>query len=270
MSDKITKLPDGSAFFTATVMSKEEALKLPLKERPLNMRISEKIYTAVFEAVGAASMCWDEPSVGVFQSEKASKVATDLCFTIANEIESLQDLLQKRSKELEYISENLCGTKVDGDEVQHDMVYALVEGEIEKQADLKAQAESKLAQKDAQCAVMRESLMLVETFKGLFEGNRQTLTLMLDKALASESGKALLEELEAYRAAPVATAGSDYVNKSELEQLRKEYDCMRENFRTANEAYVKADAEIKRLRASLDNIAEINNAPGADNPEKAQ
>jgi len=30
-NNKITKLPDGSAFFTTTIMSKEEAMKLPLK-----------------------------------------------------------------------------------------------------------------------------------------------------------------------------------------------------------------------------------------------
>ena len=40
MKNKISKLPDGSAFFTATIMSKEEAMKLPLKERPLCFRIS--------------------------------------------------------------------------------------------------------------------------------------------------------------------------------------------------------------------------------------
>lgn len=84
----ITKLPDGSAFFTATIMSKEEAMKLPIKDRPLCFRISSEIYHSVFEAIGAASMCW-KPRHGnqVFSSEEASNIATDLCFKIANELE---------------------------------------------------------------------------------------------------------------------------------------------------------------------------------------
>lgn len=85
----ITKLPDGSAFFTATIMSKEEAMKLPIEKRPLNFRISSEIYHAVFESIGAASMCWKpRPGKEVFASEEASKIAVDLCFKIAEEIES--------------------------------------------------------------------------------------------------------------------------------------------------------------------------------------
>jgi hypothetical protein len=81
-------LPDGSAYFTADVMSKEEALKLPLKERPLCFRVSSEIYHAVFEAIGAASMCWSpRPSTEVFNSEEASKIAVELLFKIADELE---------------------------------------------------------------------------------------------------------------------------------------------------------------------------------------
>ena len=88
MPENITKLPDGSAFFIADVVSKDEAMKLPIKQRPLCFRISSEIYHAVFEAVGAASMCWNpRPSKEVFSSEEASQIAVDLCFTIANEIE---------------------------------------------------------------------------------------------------------------------------------------------------------------------------------------
>lgn len=84
----ITKLPDGSAFFTADIMSREEAMKLPLKERPLCFRISSEMYHAVFEAIGAASMCWNpRPSNEVFASEQASDIAVKLCFKIADEIE---------------------------------------------------------------------------------------------------------------------------------------------------------------------------------------
>jgi len=86
-----TILPDGSAFFTSTILSKEEALALPLNERPLNYRISSEIYHAVFEAIGAASMCWQpKPSFEVFDSAMAEKIAVDLCFKIANELEKEQ------------------------------------------------------------------------------------------------------------------------------------------------------------------------------------
>lgn len=88
MSSPITKLPDGSAFFTATVLSKEEAMARPPKLRPLCYRISSEMYHAVFEAVGAASNCWNpKPSESVFNSEQASEIAIDLCFKIANEVE---------------------------------------------------------------------------------------------------------------------------------------------------------------------------------------
>lgn len=88
----ITKLPDGSAFFTATVMSREEAMKLPLKERPICFRISSEMYHAVFEAIGEASMCWNpRPSNEVFSTEQASDVAVRLCFKIAEEVERAKE-----------------------------------------------------------------------------------------------------------------------------------------------------------------------------------
>ena len=87
----ITKLPDGSAFFTATVMSREEAMQLPVEKRPICFRISSEMYHAVFEAIGQASMCWNpRPSKEVFASEEASQIAVDLCFKIAKEIEAVK------------------------------------------------------------------------------------------------------------------------------------------------------------------------------------
>jgi len=73
---------------TATIMSKEEAMALPLKDRPICFRISSEIYHQVFETVGAASMCWEpRPSNEVFASEQASDLAVKLCLAIANEVE---------------------------------------------------------------------------------------------------------------------------------------------------------------------------------------
>lgn len=84
----MTELPDGSGCFTTTIMSKDEAMALPLKDRPLNYRLSSEIYHAIFEAIGAASMCWTpQPSTEVFDSSSAEKIAVELCFKIANEIE---------------------------------------------------------------------------------------------------------------------------------------------------------------------------------------
>lgn len=74
--------------FSATIMSKEEAMALPLKDRPICFRISSEMYLAVFEAIGEASMCWNPPpGREVFEAEKASGVAVRLCFKIAEEIE---------------------------------------------------------------------------------------------------------------------------------------------------------------------------------------
>lgn len=71
-----------------TVYSEEEIAAMPLKERPINKRISSELYHAVFEAIGEASMCWEpKPGVNVFDAEKASSVAIRLCFKIADEIE---------------------------------------------------------------------------------------------------------------------------------------------------------------------------------------
>lgn len=71
------------------ILSKEEARALPPEKRPLCYRVPGDIYHAVFEAVGAASLCWDPKPTGVFQPEQASKFATDCCFAIAKELERL-------------------------------------------------------------------------------------------------------------------------------------------------------------------------------------
>lgn len=92
----MTELPDGSGCFTATIMSNDEAMALPLKERPLNHRISSEMYHAVFEHIGEASMCWNpRPSNEVFASEQAAGVAVRLCFKIADETEKLREALEK-------------------------------------------------------------------------------------------------------------------------------------------------------------------------------
>src|SRR6185503_3885861 len=103
----ITKLPDGSAFFTANIMSKEEAMKLPVNERPICFRLSSEMYHAVFEAIGEASMCWNpRPGSEVFASEQASNVAVRLCFKIAEEIEAIGKVLPE--------SKTQCGNEHPG------------------------------------------------------------------------------------------------------------------------------------------------------------
>lgn len=62
---------------------------MPQKDRPLNYRVTSKIYHAVFEAVGHASLCWNPRPDGVFDTAEAEKVAVGLCFTIAAELERL-------------------------------------------------------------------------------------------------------------------------------------------------------------------------------------
>lgn len=73
---------------TAVIMSKEEAMALPLKDRPICYRISSEMYHAVFEAIGYASLCWEPKPEGVFDSEKASRCAVELCFKIAEQLEN--------------------------------------------------------------------------------------------------------------------------------------------------------------------------------------
>lgn len=91
----MTVLPDGSAFFTSTVMSKEEAMKLPVEQRPLNMRISSEMYHAVWEAIGAATRAWNPKPDGHFLCGDVSNIATNLCFKIAKELEARGELKGK-------------------------------------------------------------------------------------------------------------------------------------------------------------------------------
>lgn len=75
---------------TALIMSRDEALALPPEKRPLCYRVPSKIYHDVFEAVGAASLCWHpKPSTEVFDTNEASNVAVNLCFKIAAELERM-------------------------------------------------------------------------------------------------------------------------------------------------------------------------------------
>jgi hypothetical protein len=88
MTTPITRLPDGSGFFTATILSREEAMALPVEDRPLCYRISSEMYHAVFEAIGEASMCWTPiPGSETFAADQAERVAVRLCFKIAKERE---------------------------------------------------------------------------------------------------------------------------------------------------------------------------------------
>lgn len=57
-------------------------------------------------------------------------------------------------QELKYISENICGVKVEGD-VTLDMVYAFVEGEIERQSDLKGKAQADVTRLTAELEAVK-------------------------------------------------------------------------------------------------------------------
>lgn len=69
-------------------MSKEEAMTLPLEQRPICFRLSSKMYHKVWESVGAASMTFNKDAGNeVFNTEQASKIAVDLLLAIADEVE---------------------------------------------------------------------------------------------------------------------------------------------------------------------------------------
>lgn len=75
---------------TAIILDLDEIAQLPQAKRPLNHRLTSKIYHDVFQAIGAASMCWTpKPSTAVFDSAAAEKLAVALCFHIAEELERL-------------------------------------------------------------------------------------------------------------------------------------------------------------------------------------
>lgn len=87
MTTSITKLPDGSGFFTAEIMSESEAMLLPVEKRPICFRISSELYHNIFQSIGEASMQWNPRPSGVFDAERASKIAINLCFAVAKELE---------------------------------------------------------------------------------------------------------------------------------------------------------------------------------------
>ena len=68
----MNKLPDGSGFFTQTILSDEEIANLPINKRPLSHRISADMHESVYQMIGEASMCWSETPRGTFHVEKAS------------------------------------------------------------------------------------------------------------------------------------------------------------------------------------------------------
>jgi hypothetical protein len=58
----------------------------------LSERISEELFSAVHQAVGKASMCWEKPdNGGVFDYIQAGNIAFELCHKIADEIEAARD-----------------------------------------------------------------------------------------------------------------------------------------------------------------------------------
>jgi flavin-dependent dehydrogenase len=55
-------------------------------------RMSEELFSSVFQAVGNASMCWDNiGGAGIFEAMRAGEIAFELCHLIADEIEAERD-----------------------------------------------------------------------------------------------------------------------------------------------------------------------------------
>lgn len=196
-TDRITQLPDGSAFFTSTVLSKEEAMALPLKERPLCFRISSEIYHAVFEAIGAASMCWKpRPGNEVFSSEEASKVAVDLCFKIANEIE---DRITQLEASCAAMRESLLRIeKFEEEWGPHSLtawneVVATCKQSLSS-TDAGKSLLDRITQLEAACAAMREAL--TDPTRLTITGGVVIPGDALNKALSTSAGKAFIERLQ--------------------------------------------------------------------------
>lgn len=70
------------------IISKEEAMALPAKDRPICFRISSEMYSAAWEFVGITTRCYNpQPPDKSFLSDQASDVVIKLCFKIAEEVE---------------------------------------------------------------------------------------------------------------------------------------------------------------------------------------
>jgi len=54
--------------------------------KSLSERIPEHIFSRVHQDIGEASMCWTEPPLGIFDTERASRIAYNLCHFIADEL----------------------------------------------------------------------------------------------------------------------------------------------------------------------------------------
>lgn len=73
---------------TEIIMSEEEAMALPQSERPLCFRVPSSVYHDTFEAVAAAHV-FCRPASAKFDSDEISKIAVELLFKIATELERL-------------------------------------------------------------------------------------------------------------------------------------------------------------------------------------
>ena len=67
--------------------------------KELSKRLPENVFNRIHEDIGQASMCWDRiEKAGIFHSEKASKIAFDLCHFIANELEGMIEFKNNQTK----------------------------------------------------------------------------------------------------------------------------------------------------------------------------
>lgn len=63
-------------------------LQRDLRKEPLNRRLPERIFARIHEDIAAAAMSWENPGeAGVFNAERSSIIAFNLCHFIADELE---------------------------------------------------------------------------------------------------------------------------------------------------------------------------------------
>jgi hypothetical protein len=56
--------------------------------KPLSERLPEHLYSAIFQAIGQATMCWEHVDrAGIFDANQASEIAFELCHTVADELD---------------------------------------------------------------------------------------------------------------------------------------------------------------------------------------
>ena len=55
------------------------------------IELPDDVFNAIHQAIGAASMCWSEPPLGIFDLERAGMIAFNLCYLIGQRMAGVEE-----------------------------------------------------------------------------------------------------------------------------------------------------------------------------------